>query len=373
MKFIINSTYFYEALSNLSRVVLTKPVQQILSSIKILAHSEGLTLIVCNHDLFLKEELKIGPAGNLIMIEHGSFVAPARYLAEMIKKIPGEITVQTSSNNKQLVLMTEELRIQLSGFNNEQFPQLPEMKNSNSLQIPAIHLREIVRKTAFAASIKDTRQVLNGVLISFLDNKIQCTATNSHRLAMSEIKMETSISGSFIIPLFSIREIVRLFKESETVSIHVSDNYLVFESEYVSLYTRLIEGNYPNLSNIIPSESKTTITVFTRQLLEAIDRASLFTREERHSNVKLELTIRGELRVASYSSNLGNTEETLKIINLTGCPEVLVTLNSNFLIEALKSISGEEITMSFSGSMKPVIIKPNSNERHFHLISPVRG
>lgn len=98
----------------------------------------------------------------------------------------------------------------------------------------------------------------------------------------------------------------------------------------------------------------------------------MFTRESRNSHVKLELDGR-RLRIASYSSDLGHIEETQQIIGLQGDPQVTLSLNSRFLIEALKAISDEEITLSFSGSMRPVMIKPNSHILHLHLISPVRG
>ncbi|CAM3997832.1 DNA polymerase III subunit beta [Mesobacillus thioparans] len=371
MKFIIKNGLFYEALSNLSRCVLANPQPQILCGIKIVAHSEGLTLIVSNHNFFLKKEL-FNCDANLNIIEKGSFVAPAKHLAELIKKLPGEITVKTGTNNK-LFLQADEISIQLNCFNVDEYPSLPKVNSDETVQLPANHLHEMVKQTAFAASVNDARQVLTGILISFMNNKIRCAATNSHRLSMCELGFDTPFADSYIIPLNSIREFIRFFNDPITVTIHVSDHYFVFESQDLSLYSRLIEGTYPDLSSIIPSESKTSMILSTRKLLSAIDRASLFTRDSSRNNVKLYVTQEGRLRVASYSSDLGETEETIPIRELKGDPEILISLNNNFLIDALKSISDEEIVMSFTGPMRPVVIKPNSHKQHLQLISPVRG
>ncbi|MBT2681074.1 DNA polymerase III subunit beta [Bacillus sp. ISL-35] len=371
MKFTINSGCLYDALSSLSRSVLANPTPQILCGIKIVAHSEGLTLIVSNHNFFLKKEI-VNCDGNLNIIEKGTFVGPAKYLAELIKKLPGEITVGTGKNNK-LFLQADEIRIQLNGFNVDEYPSLPKVNSDETAQLPANHLLEMVKQTAFAASVNDSRQVLTGILITFLNNKIRCAATNSHRLSISELDFDTAIAGSYIVPLNTIREFIRLFNDSSTIAIHVSDHYFVFESQDLSLYSRLIEGNYPDLSSIIPSESKTSMILSTRKVLNAIDRASLFTRDSSRNNVKLNVTQEGRLRVASYSSDLGETEETIPIRELQGDPEILISLNNSFLIDALKSIPDEEIVMSFSGSMRPVVIKPNSDKQHLQLISPVRG
>lgn len=369
MKFIINSGCFYEAISTLSRSVLARPIPQILCGIKVVAHSEGLTLIVSNHNFFLKKEL-FGNEGNLEIIEKGCFVAPAKYLAELIKKLPGEITVETGDNNK-LIIKADEIKIQLNGLNVDEYPSLPKVNSDETVQLQANHLHEMVKQTVFAASVNDSRQVLTGISISFLNNKLKCAATNSHRLSMSELDFESPIAGSYIIPLNSIREFIRFFNDS-TVTIHVSENYFVFESQDLSLYSRLIEGNYPDLSSIIPSESKTSMILSTRKLLNAIDRASLFTRDTSRNKVKLSVS-EGRLMVASYSSDLGGTEETIPIRELEGNPEILISLNNSFLIDALKSISDEEIVMSFSGSMRPVVIKPNSDKQHLQMISPVMG
>jgi DNA polymerase III subunit beta len=373
MKFNIDRGCFYEALSDLSRSISAKAEPHIMSGIKITAHSEGLTLIVCNHLFFIERTIPSEADKMLTVYETGSVVAPAKYLVELVKKLPEELTVELMDRHK-LSIKTDEISVVLSCFDVETYPKLPVLNLNNSVQIPGSLLNEILSQTAFAASSSDTRPVLTGLLVTFQDNKIKCAATNSHRLALRECDIETDIEGSYILPLASVKDFMRLFKDSvDMITVYVSENYLVFKALNLAMYTRLIEGNYPDLDSLIPAHPKTMITVQTSKLLKGIDRASLFNRESRNNNVKLELMHGSTLKISSYSPDLGNIEEIQQITELHGEKEFSLSLNSTFLIEALKAFTEEEVKLNFTGSMRPILIKPNNNKRHLHLISPVRG
>jgi DNA polymerase III subunit beta len=373
MKFSIDNRYFYSVISELSRSVSANSDLHMLSGIKFTAHPEGLTMVVSNSDFFVEKTIPNNSDEKLVIYESGSVVAPAKYFVELVKKLPGKIMIEVHEDNK-LSIRSNEINVNLSGFDCEEYPVLPLMNFREYIHIQAEPLLEMVRQTAFAVSVSDARPVLTGILISFQKNKVTCAATDSHRLALREINIEAVIEGSFIVPQSSIKELIRLFSNSqEAISIYVSENYLVFKTFNLCLYTRLIEGNYPNLSSLIPSDSKTVVTISKSNLLKGIDRASLFARNSRNNNVKLELVNHNRLRISSHSSDFGKIEETQQIVNIHGNQDLSIYLNSTFLLEALKSIADKEVTLSFSGSMRPVLIKPNSTSHHLHLISPVRG
>ncbi|RSD25543.1 DNA polymerase III subunit beta [Mesobacillus subterraneus] len=232
----------------------------------------------------------------------------------------------------------------------------------------------MVKKTAFAASTNDIRPVLTGMLFSIKDKKITCAATNSHRLAMKEVQIETGIEGSSIVPLSSIKELQRLFSDShEMMEIGLAENFLIFKSPLCSFYTRLIEGNYPNLDTLVPNDTKTVLTLSTTLLLKEIERASLFSRDASNYNVKVELIDESKLKISSKSTDLGKIEETQQVIRLEGDTDISISLNSQFLMEALRTITDQEVSIHFSGSMRPVLITPGDKSGHMHLISPVRG
>ncbi|MFT9596915.1 DNA polymerase III subunit beta [Mesobacillus sp.] len=373
MNFIIDRSCFYEALSELSRSISAKTELHIMSGIKITAHANGLTLIVCNHLFFIERTISIEADRKLTVYETGSVVVPAKYLVELVKKLPEKLIVELTDRQK-LSIRSDEISVVLSCFDVETYPKLPVINLNRSVQIPGRLLHEMVSQTAFAASSIDTRPVLTGLLVTFQDAKIKCAATNSHRLALIESEIETDIEGSYIMPLASVKEFMRLFKESTAmIAVYVSENYFVFKVQNLAMYSRLIEGNYPDLDSLIPAHPKTMITVQTSKLLKGIDRASLFNRESRNNNVKLELMHGSSLKISSYSPELGNIEEIQQVIELHGEKQISLSLNSTFLIEALRAFTEEEAVLNFFGPMRPILIKPNSNKRHIHLISPVRG
>jgi DNA polymerase III subunit beta len=373
MKFKIDRSSLYEALSELSRSIPVKADHKIMNGLKITAHADGVTLIVGNQIFFIEKTIPILGDGKLTVYETGSVVIPAKYIVELVRKLPEEIIVELLDRHK-VSIKSEEISVVLSGFDAEAYPNNPVKNLNKNVQLPGRLLKEMVGQTAFAASPGDTRPVLAGVLVTIQDNKIICAATNSHRLAMKENEIETDIEGSFIVPLASVKEFMRLFNDyDELITVHFSENYLVFKVPHLTMYTRLIEGNYPNLNSLIPEHHKTIITVKTSKLIKGIDRAGLFNRESRNNNVKLELCHEGTLKITSFSQDLGKIEEFQQLIELKGEKELSISLNSTFLVEALKAFNEEEVTLNFSGSMRPILIMPNSNKRHFHLISPVRG
>lgn len=140
----------------------------------------------------------------------------------------------------------------------------------------------------------------------------------------------------------------------------------------VSLYSRLIKGNFPNISSLISQKAKTVIFLDTRKLLEGIDRANLFASEWRNNNINLTIQDK-KLKIASNSTEVGKIEEIQKMNKISGEEELSVTLDGSFLVDALKEIKEDEVCLSYNGTMRPVLVQPVGNSSHLHLISPIRS
>ncbi|OIU72811.1 DNA polymerase III subunit beta [Rossellomorea aquimaris] len=375
MEFSINSECFHKAISDVSKAVSLKTPFPILTGIKMTAEEDALVLIGSNSDLIIEKKIPmtIGGVRVLEVKQTGSLVVTAKYINEIVKKLPGEIHVK--ADGKQLItLQSGEIITSLKGFPAEEYPSLPVIDESSSIRIPGSVLIEMIKQTAFAVARSETRPVLTGVNLTFKDNHLTCAATNSHRLALRELKIDSSIKGSFIIPSTSLNDLVKLIPgETEYIHIFVSDSYIVFKTADASLFSRLIEGNYPNVSALIPKDSKTVITLDTKQFLKGIDRACLFASEWKNNNIHLEVKNGIRLKISSTSSEIGKIEETQMLKDIEGESELNISLDANFMIDALKAIKEEEIKISFGGSMKPVLIQPSGNPSCLHLISPVRS
>lgn len=186
--------------------------------------------------------------------------------------------------------------------------------------------------------------------------------------------MLSQLSGSYIVPGSSLKELLKLLahQDDSEVEIFSSDSYLVFKTKSIMLCSRLIEGNYPVVTGLIPNEAKTVIKLDAKRLLNGIDRACLFAHEWKNNNVLLE--INGEaLKISSVSSAVGKIEESQPLLEITGEHELSISVDGDFLMDALKAIREEHVLLIFSGTMRPVIIKPVSSESYIQLVSPVRS
>jgi DNA polymerase III subunit beta len=375
MEFLINNEYFTKAISDVSKAISLKTPLPVLSGIKIVANNDGLILIGSNSDIVIEKIIPLTVDGGKILevYDTGSVVISAKYLSEIVKKLPNDIHLKV--NEKQFVtIQSDEIVTNLNGFNSEEYPSLPQIDETNHIKIPSVDLIEIINQTAFAVSKRETSPVLTGVNMSFKENYLSCVATNSHRLALRQLAVESNVDGSFIVPSTSLNELTKLINnDSGIIHIFISKSYIVFKSNTISLFSRLIEGAYPNVSGLLPKDSKTKITLDTKQLLKGIDRACLFASEWRNNNVNLEIKEGNKLRISSSSTEIGKIEETQNIKEIKGELELSISLDGNFLIEALKVIKEEGIKLSFGGPMRPVLIEPIDNSSYLHLISPVRS
>ncbi|MEC0299281.1 DNA polymerase III subunit beta [Peribacillus frigoritolerans] len=374
MEFKINKECFNKAISDVSHAVSIKTPIPILSGIKIVANEDGLTLLGSNSDIVIEKTIPLTIDGvtGLEVFEKGTVVLSAKYLSEIVKKLPDVIHLKLNGN-QSVTIKSNEIVMNLNGLHSGEYPNLPQIDGAGYFNIPSVELLEIIKQTAFAVSKNETRPVLTGVNLSIKENKLTCIATNSHRLALRELPLESKVTGSFIIPSKSLNELTKLFNnEADIIHIFITESYIVFQANHISLFSRLIEGNYPNVSELLPKDLKTIITVDTNTLLKGIDRACLFASEWRNNNVHIDILDKSKLRISSNSSELGKIEETQSIKSIRGEAGLSISLDGSFLLDALKAIKENEVKLSFGGPMRPVLIEPSDNSSYRHLISPVR-
>jgi DNA polymerase III subunit beta len=368
----IQNQHFRKAIADVSRVVSSKSPFPSLTGIKLTADDHKLTLIGSNSTTIIKKEI---PASEdtLVITEPGSIIIPAVYLYELVKKLPQDLSIHVDENHS-ITIRSKDILTRMKGLNPYDYPPLPELNHDSSIEIESGELVQLIKQTAFAVSSNDTRPVLTGVHFSIQKDELITIATNSHRLALKKHKISSTIKGDCIVPSAALFELNRLIeKDCSPVNILITDHYIVFTTADMSFYSRLIEGSYPDTSSLIPNDSKTTVTLNTSDFLEGVDRACLFAKEWRNHNIQLELMHGSHLKISSRSSEIGKIKELQKLSALTGDNELILTLDGRFLMEALKSINEDEVSLCFSGSMRPVLIHPVDNLQHLQLISPVRA
>ncbi|WP_186320573.1 DNA polymerase III subunit beta [Fictibacillus phosphorivorans] len=375
MKFTINQHVFSKALSDVGKAVTPKSLIPILSGIKVIAEEDGIRLIGTNADIIIERFIPISETNNneINIDQTGSAVVSARSFIELIRKLPEPIQVEVN-NHQTIKVKSGDIFTQFNGFRAEEYPTLPMINQSNTIHIDAEDLIEAIKQTVFATAKNETRPVLTGIYFSLSGYKFTAVATDSQRLASKVKDVYTLGDASFIVPSSSVSELVKQISDySGTVEIHSADGYILFKTDQVSLYSRLISGNYPNTSKLIPTEQKTTLFLNKESLVKGVDRACLFAGEWKNNNITLSIQ-EHKLCISSGSSEMGTIQELQEIKDLDGEAELKISIDGYFLMDALKTIKDEEIKIKFNGTMRPIVIESiHEKSSYLHLISPVRS
>lgn len=375
MEFIVNHKHFTQALSEVSKAISTKAIIPILSGIKITADQSGITLIASNSNIFIEKFIPSSMDDEQITttLKAGTIVVPAKYFIEIIKKMPSDIVIK-SKNEQTITIQSEEITLNLNGFPANEFPNVPQIDGHTEIQIETKQLIDAFKQTVFAVAKNESRPVLTGVHIELDHNKLICAATDSHRLAIRETLISTNMKANCIVPSATINELLKLMNSNlEFVSIYLSESHIIFTFGTTTLYSRLIEGKYPNTSTLIPNEFQTVINIDRQRMLQGVDRSSLLASEWANNNVNLEIVNESTIQISSNASQIGKISETQQIDVIQGKKQLNISFDGRFMLDALRAIKEETVTLSFSGSMRPILIEAGTQSAAIHLISPVRA
>ncbi len=375
MEFIVNHKQFTQALSEVSKAISTKAVIPILSGIKITADQSGITLIASNSNIFIKKFIpsSIDDEQITTILKVGTIVVPAKYFIEIIKKMPSDIVIK-SKNEQTITIQSGEITLNLNGFPANEFPNVPQIDDHAEIQLETKQLIDAFKQTVFAVAKNESRPVLTGVHIELDHNKLICAATDSHRLAIRETLISTNMKANCIVPNATINELLKLMNSNlEFVSIYLSESHIIFTFGTTTLYSRLIEGKYPNISTLIPNEFQTVINIDRQRMLQGVDRSSLLASEWANNNVNLEIVNESTIQISSNASQIGKISETQQIDVIQGKKQLNISFDGRFMLDALRAIKEETVTLSFSGSMRPILIEAGTQSAAIHLISPVRA
>ena len=376
MKFEIMRDRLLDGLNDVMKAISQKVAVPILTGIKIEVDEKGLTMTGSDSDITICTFIPAEDNGEQIIkvTEKGSIVLQAKVFSEIARKLPtNEVTIEVASG-LQTHIHSGKSEFHLIGSDAEDYPILPEVKNDYLFTLPADLMKSIIRETVFAVSQQETRPILTGVHWEAKDGGLSCVATDSHRLARRLTVPEEmpELPFSIVIPGKSLQELNKILPDaSESVDIVITDQQVLFKIRNVLFYSRLLEGNYPDTSRLIPSEYKTSITVNGRSLLQAIDRASLLARDERNNIVRFSADESQVIEISSNSPEVGKVEELLEAINLSG-EELKISFSAKYMMDALKAIDGQDVSIHFTGAMRPFILKSVDDDTILQLILPVR-
>lgn len=376
MKFVIQRNKLMSSIQDVMKAISARAAIPILTGMKIEATERGITLTGSDSNISIQSFIPIEEDGtvNVEGIEEGSIILQARYFPDIIRKLPEDTVEIETDRNFNVTIRSGKAAFNLNGQDTDEYPQLPKLQVEESFEIPTDLLKGLIHQTVFAISTMETRPILTGVNVKLNDSKLSFTATDSHRLASREVPLTTvNIElPSIVIPGRSLTELYKILDDTEeTVEISATSNLILFRTKNLSFLSRLLDGNYPETSRLIPEQGKTILHAKTRDLINTIDRASLLSKEERNNVVKL-TTKEGELiEITSNSPEVGQVAEEMIIEKIEG-EELKISFSAKYMLEALRAIQCDEVTIDFSGAMRPFVIRPANKDPILQLISPAR-
>lgn len=376
MKLTVSKQLLSEAIQNVSKAISGKSPLPILNGIKIDADSAGMTLTASDTEISIQAFIPPQEDEETIiqLYEPGSVVLPAKFFTEIIKKLPSNQVEIEVSSLFQTVIRSGSSEIQMIGLDPEEYPELPTIENKQTISLSSDLLKQLIHQTTFAVSTNETTPILTGVLWMIRDGQFKWVACDRHRLAQAETPMQ--LSGEplpqIVIAGKTLNELAKIIPDqSSLVEIVLSDNQVLFKLDRLLFFSRILDGTYPDTSKLIPDRFQTEIIVNTKELADAIDRAYLLSREEKTNIVRLVMNEDQTIEISSSSSELGKVTETIRLESISG--ELLkIAFNSKYMLDALKVMDSDTIKIGFTGSMSPIIIKPNDGSSQLQLILPYR-
>ena len=363
MKLICSKEYLLDGINIVQKAVSAKTTLQILEGILLEAED---TLKLTGNDL----EIGIECLVEADIKEKGTIVLNSRMFGEIIRKLPNSDVLIEVKQNNMVIIECENSHFELKGLPSSGFPALPTIEKQNSFSIPQKVLRDMIKQTIFAISIDENRPTLTGSLFEYDGNILTIVSIDGFRLALRKSEIAGGEQAfSVIIPGKTLNEISKILQPvDESAIVSTSKNQILFDLGNCKIVSRLLEGEFMNYKNVIPTEFGTTTQIDTKNLTSSFERASLITMDEKKYPVKL--AIDDESLIISSNTEIGAVREEIKV-DLNGS-RLEIGFNPKYFIDALKAIDEEMININFTSSIGPSTITPIDGNNFIYMILPVR-
>lgn len=373
MKFSINRDLLLSNLNDVARALSTKPQMPILTGIKIDIRKKYIALIASNAEISI--ETKIPVSNQVVVEEEGTVVLPGKYLIDIVRKIDTKIIDFSSFEENMVKIITDRVEFTLNAMDKDNYPLISFSDSDVFFNFDVLNLKQIIKKTTFATSLSESRMILTGVSFSTNENKLETVATDGFRLAKKFIVLDEAYPKiNVVIPSHSLDELNKIIDDiDESVQIHFARTKVLFKYKNILFQTRLIEGIYPNTNSLIPTEFMTSIKFNKQELISTIDRASLFTSIDSNNIIKLSLTAKKTVEIASTSNEIGAVLEEIVPLEVSDYVPFQIAFSAKYFLDAIRAFDSIEVTIHFTGEIKAFIITGEYDVNHLQLILPVRG
>ncbi len=367
MRFTIAREKLQEGLAAVVASIPVKTTLPVLANLLLETTERGIRLSGTDLDMAVSTEVMAD------VENQGGITVPARKLVEIIRELPSASVRVSSSGEQKLSIECGRSKFKLFGLPKDEFPSFPAIRFSESWRIRSRDLQKLIIHTAFASSTEESRPILNGVLWELRAGYMRMIATNGHRLAKMEIPISAVDvpSSDLIIPPKALEQIRRLFPAEEELEVARGDSHLGFRSPFTTVYTRLIEGPYPNYEQVIPKDNDRIARADRDALIQALKRMSVIASDQTH-RIRMSFNI-GMLRFSVQTPDLGEAQDELPI-NFDG-DSLDIGFNASYLLEILRNLPTDEVRLTFKAPERAAVIEPvgwDDTAKYMCLIMPLR-
>lgn len=363
MKIICNKSDLAKGVSIVSKAVPSKTTMPILECILIDATLDTIKLTANDMELGIQTEIM----GEII--NHGMIAIDARIFSEIVRKLPdNEVIIETDADF-QVTIICEKAKFDIAAKSGDDFTYLPVIEREQTITLSQFTLKEVIRQTIFSIADNESNKLMMGELFEINQNILRVISLDGHRISIRRIELNESYEHQkIVVPGKTLIEISKILsgETDKDVSIYFTANHILFEFDQTIVVSRLIEGNYFRIDQMLSNDYDTKVRINKRELLNCIDRATLFVKEG--DKKPIIINIMDEVMELRIKSQLGSLNEEI-FISKEG-KDLLIGFNPKFLIDALRVIDDEEVELYLMNAKSPCFIK-DEEEKYIYLILPV--
>lgn len=363
MKLICSKSELQKSVNISLKAVSSKTTMPILECILINASASEITFT--SNDMELGIETKV----HGIIEEKGIVALDAKLFSEIIRKLPDNDVVIQTDDKLNTTITCEKAKFTIPGRDGEDFAYLPMIEKNDGITLSQYTLKEVIRQTIFSIAANENNKLMTGELFEIKDNILKVVSLDGHRIAIRKIELKESYEDKkVVVPGKTLNEISKILsgEVEDEVQIFFTDNHIVFEFDDTVVVSRLIEGEYFRIEQMLSSDYETKIKINKKEFLSCIDRATLFVKEGEKKPIII--NIEGNQMILNINSQIGSMNEDIDIAKEG--KDIMIGFNPRFLIDALKVIDDEEITIYLVNPKAPCFIK-DETESYIYLILPV--
>lgn len=363
MKLKCSKMNLLKGVNIVSKAVPTRTTMAILECILIDASANKIKLTANDTELGIETRIE----GEIL--EPGIIALDAKIFSEIVRKLPdNEVTIETDSSFKTQITC-EKANFNIIGKSGEDFSYIPFVERRESITISQFTLKEMIRQTIFSIADNDSNKLMTGELFEINENSLKVVSLDGHRISIRNIELKENYPPrKVVVPGKTLNEISKIIPGTaeEDVNIFITDNHIIFEFDQTTVVSRLIEGEYFRIEQMLSSDYETKIMINKRELLDCIDRATLLITEGDKKPIIMNVT--DDFMELKINSFIGSMNEDIDI-DKDG-KDIMIGFNPKFFIDALKVIDDEEITLYMVNPKAPCFIK-DAQESYIYLILPV--